>query len=411
MTISLTPMPAGASAHALLPDTDPTSGVITFTARPSRHAWAVSQTMLEAFGIRSDVFGAGRAHGEDVELLRVWLRAYDIGLVIVRHATNLQDSKMLDSLVLLTEEVGAHLALTCDDNAGTHLFDWVETVEGEIHIDESNLAALIAERVRQVSETQDTDCAPEFPILLPRVDFYGFRARCRDTLSSENFGQVDRLYQDVFLRVQGDPFGTKEEAAERLTSICSEQSGIGQVRTVVRAAQAAMFTREVLLKVDLDRFLNLVRDECHRRLSREEVHALRAYRTPWRSSVVVLRDCNLSRDDIKGLRLSDISDEGNLTVRGAWEVPVEAMVYLRAQKLMRKSEGARDDDSFVAEGKPTIALAQRRVGGELGIPSTRGGEFTSTRAADRWQHEFGVTMLPLVKAHLPGTNKVKGDST
>lgn len=410
MTITLTPMPAGHSLHSLLPNTDPTTGVITFTARPSRHAWAVSQTMLEAFGVRSDVFGAGRAHGEDLTLLRAWIRAYDIRLVVVRHATNLRDFDLLDSLLLLCEEAGVHLALTCDDNTGTHLFDWVEQHGGEINDDEIALTALVSKHTRPISGTPDIHGSQSFPVLLPRVDFYGFRARCRDTLSPGQFETVDRVYREVFREVQRDPFGTKEEAATRLAAMCSLHQGVGQVRTLIRAAQAAMFTRGVLLKVSLDTFLNLVHDAQHRRLTHSEVLALRAYRTPWRSSVIVLRDCNLSREEIHRLSMSDVADDGTLRATGAWPVPNEANVYLRAQRFLRQSAGASGDDPFITEDQTTVALAQRRAGAELGLPGTRGIEFKTTRAADRWQHELGVAMLPLVAAHLPNAETIKGSS-
>ena len=77
MSLSLTPLPSDRRAADLLPNTDPLSGIVTFTARPSRHAWAISQTVLHAIGARSDVFGAGRRHGDWLRrILRYTIRAH-----------------------------------------------------------------------------------------------------------------------------------------------------------------------------------------------------------------------------------------------------------------------------------------------------------------------------------------------
>ena len=406
MTVTLTPLPSGTNLHEMFPNTDPTSGIITFTARPSRAAWAVTQSMLEAFGARFDIFGSGRKHDEDLALLSAWLVAYDIRIVVVRMATNLNDFETMDSLLMLCEGVGAELALTCDEDTGIHLFDWVHQ-HGTVHPDMTLLTERIDAYRRPVMAVPEPEDAA-FPISLPKVDFYLFRARCRALLSSEQFEVVDALYRQTFRSVRDAPFGTIEEASHRLLDTCSRHSNVGVVKTIIRASQAAMFTKGILLKVDLTAFIRDVPDGLHRRLTPAELISLRAYRTSWRSCVIVLRDANFSRSDIKALRMDQVMTNGQIVQAHIGQVSEAAKVYLKAQRLTRISEGASDVSPFIPNVVTSIALAQRQAGLELGLPCARTQEPYLSRAADRWRRHLGVTMLPLDAMTLPSAEQIRG---
>jgi hypothetical protein len=411
VTLTLTPLPSNLSAKSLLPNTDPTTGVVTATVRPTRHAWAVGQTVLAAMGIRLDLIGAGRRHGENLELLNAWFSAYGVRLLVLRHATNTTDFDLLDEVLLVCESVGVDLALTCDDTAGQRLVDWVTERSGHVDVTHEPLLDRVANAARPVPGMRTDDSDDAFPMLLPRVDFYAFRARCRDVLTPAQFALVDALYVTTYQEVQSDPYGTAEEAAARITAAVTDTDHVGKALVVARAAQAAMFTHGLLLKVNLGYFLKGIQDAEHRRLTAAEIRSLRAYRNPWQSAAVVLRDADLSRDHITALRISNVTDDGHLA--GVDHLPLsdDARVYLRAQRILRTIQGAAGDDPFITAPNRSIGQAQRRASVELNLPLVQAREPSDTTGRDRWKTSLGVTLLPLVTQHLPSADDIKNGAT
>lgn len=407
MKLTLTPLPSDLSAKSLLPNTDPVTGVVTATVRPTRHAWAVGQTVLAAMGIRLDLIGAGRRHGENLELLNAWFSAYDVRLLILRHATNTSDFELLDELLLVCESVGVDLALTCDDTVGHRLVDWVSERSGHVDVTHEPLLDRVASAARPVPAMSVHDSDDGFPMLLPRVDFYGFRARCRDVLSTRQFALVDALYVATFQEVQRDPYGTAEEAASRITAAVTHTDHVGKALVVARAAQAAMFTHGLLLKVNLGYFLKGIQDAEHRRLTSAEIRSLRAYRNPWQSAVVALRDANLTRDDITALRICNVTDDGDLVGIDHEPLADDARVYLRAHRILRTIQGAAGEDLFITVPNRSIGQAQRRASVELNLPLVQAREPSDITGRDRWNTSLGVTLLPLVTQHLPSADDIK----
>ncbi|ROR90983.1 hypothetical protein [Nocardioides aurantiacus] len=413
MTLTLTPLPANVSARSLLPNTDPATGIVTATGRPTRHAWAIGQTILAAMGIRLDLTGSGRRHGQNLELLQAWLDAYRVRVLVIRHATNIHDYNLLNDLVHVTAATGTDLALTCDDTGGSQLADWVDLRGGSIDPDFAPLQARLAAVTRPslgpgVDNAADTlgtgqpdDSDADFPVFLPRVDFYAFRARCRDLLTPAQHQQVDDHYRTVFKAVADDPFATNEEATTRFSELVAATSHVGKALVTARAAQAAMFTHGILFKVNLDYFLNAINDVENRRLTPAEVRALRAYRTPWRAAAVILRDADLTRDHVTALTVAHVTPDGDLT--GVRHAPMHpgARVYLRAQRTFRLIQGAEPGSPLLTESNRSIVQAQRRAAVDLNLPNVKNHEPSNTTRSDRWQQNLGVALLPLRTAHIP----------
>jgi hypothetical protein len=407
MTLSLTPLPANVGAHTRLPNTDPSTGIVTFTARPTRHAWGITQTILAALGARDDVFGAGRRHDQDLTLLPAWLHAYQTNTIAVRHANHLTDKTLLDNLLHIAEAVGADLALTCDEHE-TRLVDWVEQHGGRVDTNEERLLRRLAKAARPLGPSGPPLTPPGFPQFLPRIDFYGFRARCRDILTPDQFNLVDRLYTSTFQAVQADPYATVQEASTRLAATVAAHRSPGEVLTVTRAAQAAMFTHGLLLKVDIDTLLNTVRSNRHRRFTPAEVRELRAYRTPWRSAAAVLRDADLSLDEIRALTLRQVDPDGTITTfPHLLPLHADATIYLQAQRRYRLSLGASLDEPLIENVAPHIKRALRLTGSELGLPAPGAHERNIERNSDRLQSALGVSLLPLVGLRLPSPTDIK----
>jgi hypothetical protein len=396
----LVPLPAGQSSRALLPPTDPSTGVVTFTARPTKHAWVIGQDLLAALGINHDVYGSGRRHGEDLEYARAWLTAHDVHLVIIRHADTIPSSEILDDLEHLSSSVGADLVLTCDDTVGENLADWI-TARGGTITDLPALRSLIAKTARTPDEVRP-DAPVDFPQYLPRTDFYAFRARLRDVLRPEQFSLVDRLYCATFHAIADKPPATPEDAAATLTALIAQHRTPGQALTIARAAQAALFTHGLLLKVSVDTLLHGTAAAEHRRMTPAEIRSLRAYRTPWRSAAAVLYDADLSKQQIHAVRLDQVTPDGNLT--GVDHLPLldDAKVYLRAQRTYRLITGATATDPLIAESRAYVTFALRRLGAELNLPAPSNHVPAEAKKTDRWQDNLGVALLPLVGPRLAG---------
>jgi hypothetical protein len=180
---------------------------------------------------------------------------------------------------------------------------------------------------------------PDYPQYLPPVEFYALRSRVRDVLRPEQFTWVDRLYRSAFTTIVNNPLNSAEEAAAALTHLIARHRTPGEALTIARAAQAALFTQGLLLKVYVDTLLHGVAAAEHRRMTPAEVRSLRAYRTCWRSAAAVLYDANLSKDDIHALRIDQISDDGTPTVPHS-QMLSDALLYLNAQRAYRLHTGA-----------------------------------------------------------------------
>ncbi|MGY1714367.1 hypothetical protein ACI78R_07905 [Geodermatophilus sp. SYSU D01106] len=402
----LVPLPAGQSARSLLPPTDPDTGIATFTARPAQHAWAVGQDLLACLGADPDLYGSGRRHGEDLEYAHAWLTAYDVRLVVIRFADNIASTEVLDDLEHLCASVGADLVLTCDDTGGEHLADWA-TARSGTSIDLPRLTALMAD-VRRAGRPVAAESADDFPQHLPRCEFYAFRARLRDVLRPEQFALVDRLYCDTFRPFAAEPPTTAEDTAARLTALIAAHRTPGEALVIARAAQAALFTRGLLLKVHIDTLLHGVAAAEHRRMTPAEVRSLRAYRTCWRSAAAVLHDANLSKDDIRALRIDQVTDDGSLIDIDHLPLHDDARLYLRAQRTFRLITGASPAAPLIPESRH-LTYALRRIGAELNLPAPTNHIPSDARKADRWQHNLGVALLPLVGNHLSPASTTPDD--
>lgn len=442
MRLSLTPLPSAVGVKTVLPNTDPSSGVVTATARPTVNAWAVGQGILGAFGVRLDLMGAGRDHGENLELLNAWLTAYRARILVLRHATNISRRAALDDLLDLCLATGVDLALTCDDTVGERLAGWVTERTGVIDEDHCDLLDRIARtqattrtaqveggRTRRVSNSKSwkndgstgpgssiagagtgadgVDEVEEVPRLLPRVDFYKFRARCRDTLTQEEFAAVDAQYVHAFRQVRQQPFPTSETAAARLRQMTEDTDNPGVALTRLRAAQAAMFTRGLYLNVHVPYFLSVICDNEHRRLTEPEVRALAAYRTPWRSAGIVLADANLDADAVRRLTVGDVTDDGTLPTTEHEPMHPPAAIFLRAQRHLRLIQGAEPSDRFITQPPTTIAAARRRAAIDLNIPRTPTRRTGGDAVLQRWRLHLGAVVMPLVDQRLPAPEEIE----
>lgn len=393
MELTLTPLSANQWPTDILPDTDPLSGVVTITARPARHAWVVGQTILKALGVRPDVVGTGRRRDEDEELVVAWFRAYAVSLLVVRDADTYLTTKERTYLFNLAERAGCDLALACHEGAGEGLMKWVTAHGGSINPDMAYLSDYLS-RQRCVVRRPEDEEGRMFPAFLPQADFYLFRARARDLLPTDEFEIVDAHYREVFQEVRDHPFQTGHDACDYLLHRGAIHASPAAALVTVRAAQAAMFTAGKLLKVDLPFLLAAAEQDELRRLNRNELWSMRAYRLPWRACAIVLRDAGLSRAETTSLRIDDLDFVGQPRHIGERLAP-ESCVFMRAQRELRRIQGATREDPLIPVPDRALAKALRDSAAELGIPLIRVEEPRGSGRKSRLKDGLRASLLSL----------------
>lgn len=395
--LTLTLLDGAKGALEILPDTDPASGVVTVTARPSRHERALTQTLLGGYGVESSISGAGRSEAEDWRYLLARVRAYETRVLVIRHATFMHN-EMLAKAWTFCATHDVDLALTCDESVGADLGAWVVDHGGDCYEGPAWLRAGLAAVGRAVTQVSAT--ADDFPAHVPDGDFYVFRARCRDLLAPAEFARVDRLYADTGRAVKNEPFRAEAEAADWIRARHDTTPGPGQMKTIIRAAQAAMFTHGMLLKVDLGTVLAGVSDGAYRRLNAADTRRLRAYRQTWRSVVRVLRDADLSVTEMRHLRLGDVVT--GLSDR--FSLGDDARVIVATHREYRRLEGATDRDRLITESERICVTAIRQASVDLALPNVPNNERRDTSTSRSWRRQSGLTLIPItgpIKAARP----------
>lgn len=393
MTLTITPTPSNISARDTLPSLDPSTGVLIASTTMTRRAWSLSQDLLRGLGARMDITGAGRRHDEDLRLLTCWIKAYDIRLIVLLNVHLLASPRLLSFLLDLGNETGCDIALTHDENTVTPALDWVTDNGGTIETSHKPLVQRIRATARPGDDLPETDSVP-FPRFLPDVDFYAFRGMCRDLLPADEFAIVDDLYVRTLHAVTEDPFDDDEDGSLRIRQMLSTITSEAEATTIIRATQAALFKGGRHLYVWMPTLRVAMQRDQHRRLTPAEIRTLRAYRTPWRSSAVVLHDAGLSTGQIADLTLGDVQPTGDLAT-SAGPLTNDARAYLRAHRHLRFMEGANESDNFITARRSEVRAALRTTGRELVIPTVTAHAGFEETPDQTWRKALGVRVASL----------------
>ncbi len=320
---------------------DPDTGRIAVSVRPGirRGSW-LGQDLLRCLGGRTDVTGAGRNMDEGWAWLPAWFRGYHVRELLVLHAEILLP-RLLDPLLLLTASLDLDLWLLSErlsDEQALHRQTWTTDT-------------LSWSDLTWPWPARSHPDPPEEPFpAVPDADFVRFRAVARDTLSAESFLRVDRLYSAELARglaFARDGSITKRSCRDALAALVARCRTLPEMTTALRALQAALFRKGWLLHADLRQLLN----RWDGVVAPDPVawSALRAYRQPWRGAVCVLAGAGCSIEQMQALRMRDVVCDGSeLSIEGE-RISIEraASVLLRAQRELRRTDGATDDDLFL----------------------------------------------------------------
>jgi hypothetical protein len=143
---------------------------------------------------------------------------------------------------------------------------------------------------------------PWLDLHLPRTDWPWFRAARRDTLDADEFALADRLYLQVVHAVRSgvlaladgddvDHDAVRDAVLRVLVPLLDDLRSRAQGIVALRAAQAALVPAGILLRAEIEPFLQTLADSSHRppALAPEQWRSLRTYRDPWRPVAAALQ--------------------------------------------------------------------------------------------------------------------------
>jgi hypothetical protein len=222
-------------------------------------------------------------------------------------------------------------------------------------------------------------------LTLPRTDWPWFRAACRDALTPREFRIVDDLYvqvvealreavpphmTDMGSRLDFDSDRLREVVLSTLVPFLESATTRQKGAVVLRATQAALIPCGLLVRAELDPFLQTLADT-HRppSLTAEQWQAMRAYRDPWRPMACALQFAGMPQHNVYSLTMEEMRTcrtRGDRTMRGVTVAP-EAWEYVLAHYLLRITEGARDLDPLLGMTGSALSYARRHIRNDFGI--------------------------------------------
>lgn len=250
----------------------------------------------------------------------------------------------------------------------------------------------------------------EFPDV-PLDGYVTFLAACRDRLGECELDVVTERFEQTATatRAWAATAGALDED-QVITWLRRQLDGcrrVPEMLTVVRAVQVEAFRLRpdgYHIHVDLLRLLATA-DHAPEAVAANPAtwRALAAYRDPARGASCALTAAGAGMDDVTGARLDDVAADGTTMTAGdgtTFQVHPDATVYLRAQRLARRADGADGADLlFADEDGPMRA---RLLIGYVRAPVADLGIALATKAltgarpdSARWASRWGVSVAKL----------------
>jgi len=378
--------------------------VLVLTGSPANEGLApITRALLEAMGKDPQLTGGATCSTRyGWPLLPPWLLALGITDVVVAEAQMLP-AKVLEELIVLITGLGVRLFLSAHRPLGEYYPAVLEAWPTE-DATAAELEALLNRPNAPAAVDPDPGMRSEFAAV-PDSEFLFFRADCRDHLAAEDFLIVDGRYLRAaadmrnWLGGRTDPLHA-EDVARMLRFELLDCSGPEEMLTVLRASAAVLLLAGVLVGCDAQAFRVAVESEGWYLASRgRDWSALAGYRQPYRAAVCAVTVAGLSLEQAAGITCEQVAEDGTRLALGnerTLSIPEEGGVYLRAQLLLRRADGAKASDKFfvTAEGEPASVRYLREA---LTEPTTEAGvELSVGRVSRRratpmqWAARLGI---------------------
>lgn len=394
------------TARRIRGSSNPDAGLVAASVPADmRRGYELTWELLEGLGKVRDITGAGKLVGLNWELLAAWSLARGIEHFIIVDAQWLP-RPVLEDVIGLCAVTQTTLWLVAqqpvDDEYVEALADWP-----------TEPAKLIELEVVLTTPRRSGPRAPEpFPTV-PADNFTSFRSEACRRLTPDAFEIVDARFRSAFARALAWIDERRGEAVDELSLLAHIRSELhtcvsaDEMLTVLRGVQVAAFRRGWLLSFDLPRLVATVE-----RASEAAVRSpltwrrLEAYREPYRGAACALVACELGLETLGRVRLEEVVDGGRVVriaepdgVR-AVELPAGANLFLRAQVIYRRIQGAGPGDLlFATEQGPIpakrLADSVRAPVTELGVPIYSQIVDRVTLDPKRWAQRWGLAVQAL----------------
>lgn len=371
---------------------DPAAGLISGAASPAAEAfWGLAAVLHRALG-QQPPFLTTTAY--DRELVGIWLGAYGIRDVIVHHV----DGYAADALAAferVVEAAGAQFWAIVDPSIVDLVCADVAEHAPVIEVPWLEFHDRWADHRAGPGDSQDGGTLR----LTGRVAWTTEYER----LVRATQRTMDLPYLAGFCAAASWPRAKRPRKAEIAARLRARLASYGDPACLAQATRGAAVALHAIgweLTVDIRRLAGHVTGEPLAIPSDVlRLDDARAFRDPTTATPVVLASLDLTRDEILGLNIGDVAEDGGHV--SLWhdvvEVPIAVRPILRAQRGLRLGEGATD-------GEPLLTRAGRRLSPrhfntvvlagleELGrgIPKV---ELDERPAADeRWLLERGIAL-------------------
>lgn len=370
----------------------PDAGVAAAAARPASEAfWSIGAAVHRALGQQPPLLTTTT---RDRELLAVWVAAYWLDDVIVHHADRYPASVLLDVDALVTA-------------AGARL--WV-VVDASVH-------PLVVQEVADLAPVDAVDWSTfrshwspiaSMPVVAPegaatRLDPVAAWAAQHERLVRATGRGMDLPYLEGFCAAAGWARSERPRKTEVAAKVRACLERYEDPECFVQATRGvAVALHELGWQVTLD-LATAGRAAAGAPLTRPvdiaRLADVRAFREPMTGAATGLASLEISRDEILGLELDDVSADG--ATLELWHdvvaVPAVLRRVLRAQRVWRLRHGALATDAFLADGP--APLSTRRFTSlvlagleEVGRGISRVELDARPSADERWLLERGVAL-------------------
>lgn len=386
-TVLVTELPTGHTPGTLTPAHDPTLRVVHLLARPAMtKAASLAHDVLVGMGKSSDVTGGSHRDGRDISTrVAPWLLAHRTQWIVVFGAQDIRANLLPIGLLDAALAGGARVLLVAEPRQRAVVLDAVAGYGTTAPVDYREWAAQHDVVLGPAAPEQPEAAAGGFAwdtVELPQVGWPWFRARCRDQLPPEQFAEVDALYRHTLqtVRAQFQDYPRWVDQPRRLDPrpvvdilgpLLRDRYTRAEGALVLKAAQAALFSRGYLLRADVDTLLNLLVDgDRPTPLTDRQWRSLRAYQQAWRSAACAFAASGWSVKETTAVTMHDIESARTALLTspsGDKHVDPRGWEYLMAQYYERLGEGAESDEPLFTATASMISRAVRDTRSDLGL--------------------------------------------
>lgn len=387
----------------------PDAGVISVVAGPSHAFFALVLAILSCIGQRE---AAEMGTQNDREMLRIWAEAYNLTDVIVNHADNYPGSVIVGLEAILVE-IRVQLWLVVEPA----LVEATLVELGRVSVSPPRLGwAAFERRWRERSGEVRKPGTPTTLRIASERAYSAARERIGEALDRRR----DVPYLAGFCLIANDSEqlrAYKREAGGRSTSVRHTRLTVAArlrsleetYRDLACFAQAihgsGVALRRIGWKVTLDERVlaaGAYRGSVSRTIDSERLAHLRLYRDPQTAAAAAVACLGLAIDEMVGVRIKDVDEDGSMirSLNDCVPVPAELRPILRAQRISQVRRGAEPNHRFLDQGTRKLSARHAALLVRVGLGLAKGTqpwrEILAAPARDeRWLLERGVTIRRL----------------